>query len=53
MTKAQPIFSNIVSSQISEHKKFGGVVPELMARAHLENIDFIVEEAVKKSKIFR
>ncbi len=45
------ILSNIVSSQISEHKKFGGVVPELAARAHLENIDIIVEEAVKKSKI--
>ena len=31
------ILSNIVSSQIEEHKKFGGVVPELAARAHLEN----------------
>ena len=35
------ILSNVVSSQISEHKKFGGVVPELAARAHLENIEFI------------
>ena len=29
------ILSNIVSSQIKEHKKFGGVVPELAARAHV------------------
>ena len=45
------ILSNIVSSQISEHKKFGGVVPELAARAHLENIEYIVETAIKESKV--
>ena len=45
------ILSNIVSSQISEHKKFGGVVPELAARAHLENIDFIINKALIESKI--
>ena len=45
------ILSNIVSSQISEHKKFGGVVPELAARAHLENIEFIINTALDKSKI--
>ena len=45
------ILSNIVSSQIEEHKKFGGVVPELAARAHLENIEYIIETALKESKI--
>ena len=45
------ILSNIVSSQIEEHKKFGGVVPELAARAHLENIEYIIDTALKKSKI--
>ena len=45
------ILSNIVSSQIEEHKKFGGVVPELAARAHVENIEYIVETALKESKI--
>ena len=45
------IMSNIVSSQIDEHKKFGGVVPELAARAHLENIDFIVNKSLQDSKI--
>jgi len=43
------ILSSIVSSQIKEHEKFGGVVPELAARAHVENIDFIVEKALKES----
>ena len=45
------ILSNIVSSQFSEHEKFGGIVPELAARAHLENIDYIINTALAKSKI--
>jgi N6-L-threonylcarbamoyladenine synthase len=45
------ILSNVVSSQIEEHKKFGGVVPELAARAHLENIDFIIKKSLQDSKI--
>ena len=44
------ILSNIVSSQISEHKKFGGVVPELAARAHLENIEYVISSALEESK---
>ena len=45
------ILSSIVSSQVDVHKKFGGVVPELAARAHIEKIDFIAKEAILKSKI--
>ena len=45
------ILSNIVSSQIEEHKKFGGVVPELAARAHLENIEYIIDTALRESNI--
>ena len=48
---AADILSNVVSSQIEEHKEFGGVVPELAARAHLENIEFIIDKALKDSKI--
>tara|TARA_A100001015_G_C15018866_1_gene726942 strand:- start:1386 stop:2459 length:1074 start_codon:yes stop_codon:yes gene_type:complete len=43
------ILSNIVSSQIEVHKKFGGVVPELAARAHIEKIDWIVQKAIDES----
>ena len=46
------VLSNIVSSQISEHKKFGGVVPELAARAHLENIEYIIKAALTIYSIF-
>ena len=45
------ILSSIVSSQIEEHEKFGGVVPELAARAHVENIDFIINKALIDSKL--
>ncbi len=43
------ILSNIVSSQVDIHKEFGGVVPELAARAHLEKIDWIVKKALNDS----
>jgi len=43
------ILSNIVSSQIDVHKEFGGVVPELAARSHMEKIDWIVKRAIDKS----
>ncbi len=44
------ILSNIVSSQEEIHKKFGGVVPELAARSHVEKIDWIVQKAIVESK---
>ena len=43
------ILSNIISSQVDVHKEFGGVVPELAARSHIEKIDWIVEKAIKDS----
>ena len=43
------ILSNIVSSQIEVHKEFGGIVPELAARAHIEKIEFIIKKAIKES----
>ena len=43
------ILSNVISSQVDIHKEFGGVVPELAARSHIEKIDWIVEKAIKDS----
>ena len=43
------VLSNIISSQIEVHKEFGGVVPELAARSHIEKIDWIVQKAIDKS----
>ncbi|MDP3994824.1 MAG: tRNA (adenosine(37)-N6)-threonylcarbamoyltransferase complex transferase subunit TsaD [bacterium] len=44
------VLSNIVWSQASLHAKFGGVVPSLAQRKHKENIDWVVEKAIKNSK---
>ena len=45
------ILSSVISSQIELHKPFGGVVPELAAREHLDKIDPIVDEALAQAKI--
>ncbi len=43
------ILSNIISSQVEVHKAYGGVVPELAARSHIDKIDWIVQKAIDKS----
>lgn len=45
------ILSNVISSQIELHRPFGGVVPELASRNHLENISLIIEEALAAAGI--
>ena len=44
------ILSNIVLSQINEHAEFGGVVPEIAARAHVEALDHIIARAMNEAK---
>ena len=43
------ILSNIVLSQVSEHAEFGGVVPEIAARAHVEALDAIIAKAMAEA----
>lgn len=43
------ICANVVSTQIKIHEKFGGVVPEVASRKHLEYIDLVIEEALAES----
>lgn len=43
--------SNIVASQVDLHAKYGGVVPEIASRAHIERLDSIIEEAVATAGI--
>ena len=45
------ILSNIVSSQFDIHKEFGGVVPELAARSHVEKINLIAKKALDESGV--
>jgi N6-L-threonylcarbamoyladenine synthase len=45
------VLSNVVASQVAIHRKYSGVVPELASRAHIENINWVLEKALKDSGI--
>lgn len=45
------VLSNVVMSQIESHKRFGGVVPEVASRHHVEAITIVIEEALKEANI--
>lgn len=47
----EKILSNIVASQINSHKRFGGVVPEVASRHHVEQITICIEEALAEANI--
>ena len=47
------ILSNIVSSQVEEHKKFGGVVPEIASRKHIEAIYGLADQALENAGLTR
>lgn len=45
------VLSNIISSQIELHKLYGGVVPEIASRKHIEKINQVIEEALQKAGV--
>ncbi len=45
------LLSNIIHTQLEEHKAFGGVVPEIAARAHVEILDILIEQAMKDAAL--
>ena len=45
------VLSNVISSQIAIHKRYGGVVPEIASRKHIENIDDVIYEALLQAEI--
>ena len=45
------ILSNVVATQIDVHKEFGGVIPEVASRIHVENISMVIEEALHKANV--
>jgi len=51
ITSERKVLSNVIYSQISLHKKWGGIYPSLAKRAHEERIDWVVDEALKKFSI--
>lgn len=51
VVNGRQVLSNIISSQINIHKKFGGVVPEVASRKHIEVISIVVKEALEEAKV--
>ena len=45
------VISNVVASQIKTHEKYGGVIPEIAAREHLESINVVIEETSKQANM--
>ena len=45
------VLSNVIATQIDTHKKFGGVVPEVASRMHIESVDAVVKEALEKAEV--
>ena len=45
------LLSNIINSQIDEHEKYGGVVPEIASRMHVEAISVVIKKALKEANI--
>ena len=45
------ILSNLVSTQLDEHAAFGGVVPEIAARAHVEMLDKLIKQAMDEADL--
>ncbi len=51
MLEGREVLSNIISSQIEIHKQYGGVVPEIASRHHLENVNTVVDHALEKAGV--
>lgn len=45
------VMSNVISSQIAIHTEYGGVVPEIASRKHIENIDGVIDKALSDAGV--
>ena len=45
------ILSNVIRSQVAEHSPYGGVVPEIAARAHVEVLDVVIAQAMREARV--
>ncbi|MCX6430869.1 MAG: tRNA (adenosine(37)-N6)-threonylcarbamoyltransferase complex transferase subunit TsaD [Actinobacteria bacterium] len=51
IVRGRTLLANVIASSVEEHARFGGVVPEIASRAHLESISPVIEAALKQSNI--
>lgn len=45
------VITNLISSQVEVHQAYGGVVPEIASRKHLENVNVLLDQALKEAKV--
>ena len=53
VNNGREVLSNVISSQIELHKLYGGVVPEIASRKHIEKINQVIEQALKDEMCIR
>jgi N6-L-threonylcarbamoyladenine synthase len=51
LKNGRTVLSNVIASQIEQHGKFGGVVPEVASRKHIENINQVIGEALREAHV--
>lgn len=51
IVRGRTLLANVIASSVAEHALFGGVVPEIASRAHLESMMIVLEAALKRSKL--
>ena len=51
VNNGREVLSNVISSQIELHKLYGGVVPEIASRKHIEKINQVIEQALKDANM--
>jgi N6-L-threonylcarbamoyladenine synthase len=51
IVRGRTLLANIISSSVEEHARFGGVVPEIASRAHLEAMPSVIQEALKVARV--
>ena len=51
IVRGRTLLANVISSSVEEHARFGGVVPEIASRAHLEAMPSVLEQALREAKV--
>ena len=51
IVKGRKLLANVISSSVAEHARFGGVVPEIAARAHLAAMPHVIKEALDQANV--
>lgn len=51
VVNGREVLSNVIASQIDLHKLYGGVVPEIASRKHIENVNQVIEQALKEANM--